>query len=254
MAKKETEPENKLGKAPAFQMYASDFLTDTTELTVCEVGCYIRLLLYQWINDDLPNDIRRLSFICGVSVDEMESCWKLITHKFILNDKFRLYNPRLHETKVKQNIYREARSKAGKAGNEMKNILRGAPILETVTKVDKKIAVKKIEIVEYPWLSEGFVIAWERWKTYKKEEKNQRYKTALSETQALRRLHGTTQGNEAYAIECIDLSISRQWQGVYADHELKEKYEQGNNKNAKPGHNPGTVNNLYDLSNNSNQE
>ena len=51
-----------MGKSPAFRLYASDFYMDTQTWSNEEVGVYLRLLLYQWINGSIPNDENLLAF------------------------------------------------------------------------------------------------------------------------------------------------------------------------------------------------
>ena len=50
-----------MNKAPAFQLYSNDFLVDTMAWSAFEVGIYIRLLLYQWTNESIPEDPERLA-------------------------------------------------------------------------------------------------------------------------------------------------------------------------------------------------
>lgn len=40
-------------KPPAFQFYADEYLAGTIAMSLAEVGAYIRLLCYQWLNGDI---------------------------------------------------------------------------------------------------------------------------------------------------------------------------------------------------------
>lgn len=104
-----------MAKAPAFQFYAADFLTDTAEMTDQEVGVYIRLLSHQWINGSLHGDPNRLTN--GVAIGVLE-VWDEIKHKFPIGDDGRRRNPRLEETRKQQQEYREKQAEAGKRGAE----------------------------------------------------------------------------------------------------------------------------------------
>ena len=106
-----------MGKAPAFQMYAADFLTDVSEWSIEEVGIYIRLLCYEWVNGTLPNDPKRLARCAHCSIQEFNEAWDIVQKKFKLKND-RLYNTKLEKTREQQLKYREAMSDAGKRGAE----------------------------------------------------------------------------------------------------------------------------------------
>ena len=102
-----------MAKAPAFQFYAADFLTDTAEMTDQEVGVYIRLLSHQWINGSLHSDPNRLAN--GVAIGVLQ-VWDEIEHKFPLDNDNRRRNKRLEETRKQQQDYRDKQSEAGREG------------------------------------------------------------------------------------------------------------------------------------------
>jgi uncharacterized protein YdaU (DUF1376 family) len=105
-----------VAKAPAFQMYASDFLVDTNDWTVDEVGIYLRLLLSEWVNGALPNDEKRLSRIAGCNYQKFKKKWSVIASKFEQNGNQKLINKRLELEREKQDKYRELQSEKGKMG------------------------------------------------------------------------------------------------------------------------------------------
>jgi len=102
-----------MAKAPAFQFYAADFLTDTAEMTDQEVGVYIRLLSHQWVNGSLHSDPKRLAN--GVAIGVLE-VWQELEHKFPLCDDGRRRNQRLEETRQQQQDYRDKQAEAGRQG------------------------------------------------------------------------------------------------------------------------------------------
>jgi uncharacterized protein YdaU (DUF1376 family) len=65
----------KMNKSPAFQLYAADFYMDTVGWTATEVGVYFRLLMHEWVNGLLPDDIHQLARIAGVDVKTMRKFW-----------------------------------------------------------------------------------------------------------------------------------------------------------------------------------
>jgi uncharacterized protein YdaU (DUF1376 family) len=97
-----------MSNPPAFQLYAADFLVDTLEWDIEEIGIYTRLLYAQWTNGDLPDDINRLARIAGCASKRMQKAWKIVSVKFIRTESGRLINLRLEETRIKQAEYSES--------------------------------------------------------------------------------------------------------------------------------------------------
>jgi len=106
----------KLGKAPAFQFYASDFLSDlnVTTMTMAQRGMYITLLAYEWIEGSLPSDLLKIRILCGNHPD-FDSDWQVVMNCFIERDG-RLYNNRLETERGNMIAYRERMSANGKKG------------------------------------------------------------------------------------------------------------------------------------------
>jgi len=107
-------------KNPAFPLYSNDFLVDTLDWTIEEIGIYVRLLFYQWTNGSLPNDDNRLSRIAGCGVKKFRNNFKKCSPKFILNGQGKLQNKRLEEVRKEQEEYREKQMIAGKVGAEIR--------------------------------------------------------------------------------------------------------------------------------------
>lgn len=106
-----------MGKAPAFQFYAADFLTGTALMTDQEVGQYIRLLCHQWNLGPLPPD--------NPSLSRLLSGGSLITavrDKFETNEAGELFNARLESERLKQNEFREKQSENGRKGGRPKGL------------------------------------------------------------------------------------------------------------------------------------
>ena len=107
-----------MSEAPAFQLYSADFYVDTNEWSVDEVGIYTRLLLSQWSNKSLPNNVTRLARIAGCSPQKFQKAWGQIAIKFTKNGDGRLQNPRLEREREKQQKYRELQAEKSKKGVE----------------------------------------------------------------------------------------------------------------------------------------
>lgn len=75
-----------MGKAPAFQFYAADFLTGTSEMTSSEIGIYIRLLASSWDKGPLPSEHARLARIVAEPLEAFEAAWVTVGKKWLLTD------------------------------------------------------------------------------------------------------------------------------------------------------------------------
>ncbi|MCG3776913.1 MAG: hypothetical protein JW395_3785 [Nitrospira sp.] len=104
---------------PAFQLYADDFLSGTSEMTAEEVGAYIRLLCHQWTKGGLPQDDDRLSRMAGLMGLPMGSpSLRYVVAKFDLCDDGQLRNRRLEAVREDLNKYRQKQVESGKRGAE----------------------------------------------------------------------------------------------------------------------------------------
>jgi len=122
-----------MNKPPAFQIYAQDFDMDTATWENDEVGAYLRLLFYEWINGCLPNNIYKLSKIVRESEKKFRGKWENLSTKFILNGNGLLINKRLEETRQSQLKYRESQSEKGKRSAEKRWGDRVTGVITTVT-------------------------------------------------------------------------------------------------------------------------
>lgn len=84
---------------------------DTVDWSVEEIGVYTRLLLAEWANGPLTNDIHRLARIAGTSPKKFTHFWKNVSPKFVPNGDGKLCNLRLEKTREEQANYSESRRK-----------------------------------------------------------------------------------------------------------------------------------------------
>ena len=105
-----------MGKAPAFQFYANDFMdaTSTWEANAC--GLYVRCLCKQWTHGSIPADLRILARAIHTDREELEKCWPVLGPKFIDQGDGTLKNRKLEEVRERQIAVSEKRSHAGKLG------------------------------------------------------------------------------------------------------------------------------------------
>lgn len=245
----------KTGKPPAFQMYASDFYMDTQELNTCEVGAYTRLLMVQWVNGSLPKELDRLAHIAGLDLPTFQNVWPKFRKKFTDygDGGMRYVNIRLKETRENLDKERVRKSSAGKEGADVrwaenmdaKIKLQVLAAIEAEKGGDPTVVVSGTKILEkvqalykapqYPWEDDKFKTAWAAWLVYKKQTHRFKYKDPLSETQAMNLIFRRFNGNLEFAIEAMELSMTNQWKGIYADNELKAKYKQKKNNAAYGG-------------------
>lgn len=92
---------------------------------------------------------------------------------------------------------------------------------------DKEKDGQKVEII-LPYQSDAFKEKWKLWNDYRKE-KGFPYKSATSEQMALKKL---SEFDESFAIELIETSISREWQGLIFS-KTKQEFKERNNGTSK---------------------
>jgi len=102
-----------MGKLPAFPLYASDFYMDTATWENDELGAYLRLLLYEWINGGLPDDTYKLAKIAKESQRKFVDKWKNLSHKFTLNGNGLLINQKMESVRQEKLYYIESQREKG---------------------------------------------------------------------------------------------------------------------------------------------
>ena len=106
-----------MNRAPAFQLYADDFLGGTADMSAEEVGAYIRLLCHQWNKGGLPNDPDRLAKMAGLMAVPMASpSLGYVIAKFPPCADGQLRNERLEKVRAESEAYRQSQSENGKKG------------------------------------------------------------------------------------------------------------------------------------------
>lgn len=102
-----------MGKAPAFQFYAGDFLTGTALMSNAEVGLYIRLLCLQAEHGSIPDDVERIVQAYGESA---RALWTAVRPKFNPGSTAgTLVNARMVEVLAARDAFRARQSEKGKA-------------------------------------------------------------------------------------------------------------------------------------------
>jgi uncharacterized protein YdaU (DUF1376 family) len=109
-------------QSPAFQFYASDWITDPNRmrLSLDEQGAFILLYCHCWRSFKILNDLEVMSKMCGCRLQKMEKIFPKIKHLFTEikekdGKKYLICNQAEQERK-EQEKNRKRRSIAGKMG------------------------------------------------------------------------------------------------------------------------------------------
>lgn len=99
---------------PWFSLWVDDFLGSET-VSVCSnraLGCYVKLMCYQWKHKGLPTDLRKLAAICRENPHTFSKLWPEISEKFPEKDG-RFVNPRMEVERRHANSLSKTRSQSG---------------------------------------------------------------------------------------------------------------------------------------------
>ena len=102
-------------------LYIGDYLADTSDLTAEEHGAYLLLLMHEWKNGPLPNDLAALTRIGAVSKFRAKIVvqLKLLPRFFKQDADGKYFSPRLEAERArsveKRRIFIERAKKGGRA-------------------------------------------------------------------------------------------------------------------------------------------
>ncbi len=103
-----------INSAPAFQLFARDIYTGTSDLSAEEFGVYMRGLVWSWDNGPLPLDMERRARVLLIPQIDLERIWPAIEVNWI-EESNGFVNVRLEAQRQSQRAHREAQSVRGKA-------------------------------------------------------------------------------------------------------------------------------------------
>jgi uncharacterized protein YdaU (DUF1376 family) len=115
-----------VGKAPAFQFYANDFVTGTMELSLEELGAYVRLLALSWDKGPLPLDERRRANLLGVSLSVFRRVWNGIADKWAQTDAGYI-NLRLEQQRADLEAFQKEQAHRGRLSGESRRRTKAEP-------------------------------------------------------------------------------------------------------------------------------
>jgi uncharacterized protein YdaU (DUF1376 family) len=107
------------GKAPAFQFYPNDFLSDANVIVMSlqERGAYITLMCVCWQQGTLPASVEHLARLCGCPLVAFRRIWPAVSPCFrTMANGERLMHPRLEKERKKQRAFHRRQSDNGRQG------------------------------------------------------------------------------------------------------------------------------------------
>ncbi len=108
---------------------------DTATWETDEVGAYLRLLLYEWVNGGLPDDTYKLSKIVRESERKFKEKWKNLSQKFTLDGNGLLVNRRMEEVRQMKAQFIESQREKGVKSAKKRWGDRVTPVITTVEPV-----------------------------------------------------------------------------------------------------------------------
>jgi len=108
-------------QSPAFQFYASDWISDPNRmrLSLEEQGAYILLYCHCWRGFKIPFNYEVIARMCNCSLDKAKKIFPKIEHLFKLHNN-NLICIQAEEERKEQAKNREKKSKAGKQGAKVR--------------------------------------------------------------------------------------------------------------------------------------
>jgi len=183
-------------KDPAFLFYPGDWLGGTLGMSFEEKGAYIDLLMLQF------NRGHMTEHMIGQTVGQL---WGQISFKFKQDNKGLWYNERLDIEKEKRQRYSESRRNNISGANQhtKKAVKKRGHMTKHMEDENKN---ENKDIIE---------VYWDKWKKYKKDEFNFKYKSDVSEQAAKTELLNLSGSNVETAIKIIEQSIANGWKGFF---------------------------------------
>lgn len=127
-----------MSSQPFMQLYVSDYLSDTLDLTTEQHGAYLLLLMTMWRNEArLPNDTNKLARIARLSPAKFKRVWEEISRFFDV-DGDDITNARLAKEFKKAKEKSQVRADAGSAGGKAKALKNKEPDLANATDLLKQ--------------------------------------------------------------------------------------------------------------------
>lgn len=217
-----------MAKDPAFLFYPGDYISGTMHLDFECKGAYIDLLMLQFQKDHMS--LHMIKHVLGHRFDHI---WSQISDKFLIKDG-KYWNERLRIEKENRANYCNSRkrnrnstknttthmSKHMEDENENENTYIDVLKKNKKTKKQNMSTAKDTADIPLPFQSLEFASIWKEWLQHRKEARIKNY-TPTGLRRLFKWLIAESDNNEQVAIQIIDQSLSKGWQGLF---ELKTNF------------------------------
>lgn len=217
---------------PYFKFIVNEWITGDITLEDLNIqGLFINLCAWYWSKEctlSLENAKKKFSNCKAIAFEKLENSGSIK-----INDQGFIIINFLDEQFEEFREISEKRSAIGKMGgrgnkaivkqeqsNSFVELKQNKAKRQDKKKQEETRQEETIEIV-FPFVSENFKKMWTNWLSYKKQQHNFTYKSAISEQGALKDLSKISDGNEQMAIDLIENAISKAWKGIYKPDNFK---------------------------------
>jgi uncharacterized protein YdaU (DUF1376 family) len=119
-----TTPTGNRTTSPAFQFYASEFLTGdkVTRMSFTEIGIFTCMLAHAWLCDGLPTNLSDIAKILKINPQRFTKIWAGVLSECWIERGGRYVNPRQERERTKQQEFRRRQSDNGSKGGRPKGL------------------------------------------------------------------------------------------------------------------------------------
>lgn len=238
-----------MAKDPAFLFYPGDYISGTMHLDFECKGAYIDLLMLQFQKDHMS--LHMIRHMLGHRFDHI---WSQISDKFQFKDG-KYWNERLRIEKESRSNYCKSRKKnrnnykhitphmsqhmEDEDEDEDEDINTGEKNAESKkNKTSKNMSTAKDTAdIALPFQGLEFAAIWKEWIQHRKEARIKNY-TPTGLKRLFKWLTEQSGGDERIAIQIVDQSLTKGWQGLF---ELKTLPNASNISNPATGDKAGSV-------------
>lgn len=117
-------PSPKSTRSPAFQFYASDFLSGdkVARMSYTEIGIFTVLLAHAWLSHGLPSDVGEIAKILKMNPQRFGKIWRGVLSECWIKRGARLVNRRQEAERAKRDEFLKRQSDNGSKGGRPKGL------------------------------------------------------------------------------------------------------------------------------------
>ena len=115
-------------KFAAFQFYPRDFLTSSkvARMSLIEIGIYITLLCYSWLDSGLPSDVGQLAKLMRMPLPRFRKLWAGVLSECFVPKGTKLVNPRQERQRKELHDYVAGCQRGGERSAEARRARLGS--------------------------------------------------------------------------------------------------------------------------------